>query len=58
VTAVAEAGGGGGGSSFLGTGAALESQGTNTGNGQVTINYDPSTDSCPTALVVAPKFTG
>ena len=29
-----------------------------SGNGEVKIVYDPSTDSCPTALVVAPEFTG
>jgi len=26
--------------------------------GQVMITDDPATDSCPTALVVAPEFTG
>jgi hypothetical protein len=31
---------------------------TRTGDGQVTITFDPSTDSCPTPLVVAPRFTG
>jgi hypothetical protein len=24
----------------------------------VTITYDSSTDSCPTAIVAAPRFTG
>jgi len=24
----------------------------------VSITYDPTTDSCPTAIVIAPRFTG
>jgi hypothetical protein len=52
--------GGGGGSSFvIGTATNLSpGASTRTGAGQVTITDDPSTDSCPTALVVTPEFTG
>jgi hypothetical protein len=39
--------GGGGGASFLIAGAELiHTEATNTGDGQVTITYDPETDSC------------
>jgi hypothetical protein len=34
---------------------------TRTGDGQVTITFDPTTDSCPAApaaVVVTPRFTG
>jgi hypothetical protein len=31
---------------------------TYTGDGQVTISYDPSTDSCPISVVVTPRFAG
>jgi hypothetical protein len=51
------AGGGGGGSSF-GPASATSVVSSRTGDGQVTISYDPSTDSCPTPIVVAPRFTG
>ena len=52
--------GGGGGSSFvIPTGTITSAFAANqNGNGQVTITYDPTTDSCPTPLVVAPRFTG
>jgi hypothetical protein len=53
-------GGGGGGSSFAAVGATGTTSGISarTGNGQVTITYDPSTDSCPVPVIVIPKFTG
>jgi hypothetical protein len=53
-------GGGGGGSSFAVANATNVSSGpsTRSADGQVTITYDPSTDSCPTPVVVTPKFTG
>lgn len=38
-------GGGGGGSGFTPGGLGM-SDGVNSGNGQVTITYDPSTDRC------------
>jgi hypothetical protein len=51
--------GGGGGSSFAASGATNVSSGAITGSAsQVTISYDPGTDSCPAALVVASTFTG
>jgi hypothetical protein len=41
-------GSGGGGSSFVATGAVSPSSAaTGTGDGQVTISYDPATDACP-----------
>jgi hypothetical protein len=41
--------GGGGGSSFVAPeGTAIASAVNNTGNGSVSIRYDPATDSCPT----------
>jgi len=46
--------GGGGGSSFVVPGATNVLPATNTGNGQVTITFDPTTDSCP----VVATFTG
>jgi hypothetical protein len=52
--------GGGGGSSFVATGATNVSSTTLSSptGGQVTITYDPVTDSCATPVVVAPRFTG
>jgi hypothetical protein len=55
---------GGGGSSFVAATATIVSppvQSSRPGDGQVTISYDPSTDSCPiapAAVVAAPRFTG
>src|ERR1700730_7748371 len=58
-------GSGGGGSSFATAAATDVSSGANsrTGDGQVTISFDPATDSCPTpastpAVVATPRFTG
>jgi len=59
-------GGGGGGSSFEAAGATNvfpPTLSTRTGDGQVTISYDPATDSCSTPvaaapIVVPPSFTG
>ena len=50
-------------SSFLVAGATLVSQSTSSGAGQVTITFDPTTDSCSPAApttVIAPRaaFTG
>jgi hypothetical protein len=42
-------GGGGGGSSFVApAGTGVTSAADHSGDGEVTITYDPSTDSCPT----------
>jgi hypothetical protein len=50
--------GGGGGSGFGPEGTDFET-GTNKGDGEVTISYDPVADACAAAAVVAePKFTG
>jgi hypothetical protein len=48
-------GGGGGGSGFVPTGGTLTS-GVQTGNGQVTVTFDPANGGCPTTVVAA--FTG
>jgi hypothetical protein len=52
-------GGGGGGSSFAAPSATSTSSSasTRTGDGQVTIAYDPATDACPTGTVVIAKLT-
>ena len=52
-------GAGGGGSAFVAATATNTSSAlSGLGTGQVTISFDPTTDSCPPALVVAPEFTG
>jgi len=54
----AKATGGGGGSSFIASSATNMSSALSarSGNGQVTITFDPTTDACPTTVVAA--FTG
>ena len=52
-TAFFMAGGGGGGSGFGPAGTQFET-GVREGDGQVTISYDPMTDSCPPAPAPAP----
>jgi hypothetical protein len=52
--------GGGCGSSSGAAGTVFQT-GVNSGNGQVTITFDPATDACPVApaaVIVTPKFTG
>jgi hypothetical protein len=60
-------GGGGGGSSFVAAGATNVSSGVSSlsGDGQITISFDPASDGCPTGaggpaapVLVAPTFTG
>jgi hypothetical protein len=48
--------GGGGGSSFVAVGATDVTSAASalTGDGQVTISYDPATDSCPTEPPATP----
>jgi hypothetical protein len=53
-------GGGGGGGSGTGPTGVVSEDGVRSGDGLVTISYDPVTDACaaPAAVVVEPKFTG
>jgi hypothetical protein len=55
-------GGGGGGSSFATLSAITSSSAPSTrplpADGQVTITYDPTADSCRRPVIVTPRFTG
>jgi hypothetical protein len=53
----ASGGGGGGGSGFTPNGTGLV-QGVQTGNGQVTITFDPAAGGCPASAVISAQFTG
>jgi hypothetical protein len=61
---MASGGGGGGSSKVFVAGTASSIPSSRTGDGQVTITFDPATDACPSpaaapaAVVATPKFTG